>query len=70
MTNGIPPAYTYFRVGWSVVHIALVGTLLWLAAAWYVHDGQGKRAVSNIWAGLISMQSGFARIVPFPWEKR
>lgn len=52
------------------MHVALVGTLLWLALAWYVHDGQGKRAVSNIWAGLISMQSGFARIVPFPWEKR
>lgn len=69
MDNAAPPAYTYYRVGWSAAHIALVGMLFLSIVTWFVHDGQGQRAVLNIWAGLGKIQQRIANILPFPWEK-
>lgn len=70
MDNAAPPAYTYYRVGWSAAHIALVGMLFLSIVTWFVHDGQGQRAVLNIWAGLGKIQLDIASIIPFPWEEK
>lgn len=69
LKNGTPPAYTYYRVGWSVFHSVIVGTLFALLTVCFIRDGQGPRAISTTWAGLSEIQQGFASLIPFPWEE-
>lgn|GEM_PF-6842162 len=69
MNNAAPPAYTYYRVGWSVVHSSVVVTLFALLTVWFIRDGQGPRVVSTTWAGLGEIQQGFSSLLPFPWEE-
>ncbi len=70
MSAAIPPAYRSFRIGWTVLHVALVAALLLRAASWYKTDEQGNRAVAKVWSALGEVQAGFASILPFPWEKK
>lgn len=70
MSAATPSAYRYFRIGWTVLHVSLVGALLLSVAAWYTTDGQGSRAVAGVWSALGEIQKGFASILRFPWETK
>lgn len=67
MRNGIPLAYWFYRIGWSVFHLALVLVLLVAFGIWFVVDGHGAAAVGGIWAGVIATQQAVANAIPFPW---
>lgn len=67
MNNGIPLAYTLYRVIWSIVHIALAGFAVGFFIAAFAIDGNGPRTIAAIWEGLAAAQRAVGGAIPFPW---
>lgn len=67
MRNGIPLAYSAFRVTWTVVHLCLVALALGAMTVWWFHEGQGMALANAVWASLTAAQQTVANLIPFPW---
>jgi hypothetical protein len=67
MRNGLPVAYSLYRVLWTILHLALVGVGVVAFILWFVHDNQGGVAMASIWSGLTDTQRAVASAISFPW---
>lgn len=67
MRNGLPVAYSIYRVLWTLLHLVLVIVGVVAFILWFVHDNQGGVAMASIWRGLTDAQRAIANAIPFPW---
>lgn len=68
MRNGIPFAYTLYRVLWTILHLGLVGLVVMAAIVWFLDDGQGVAIAGAIWSRLTEIQTTVANAIPYPWN--
>lgn len=67
MRNGVPFAYSLYRMLWTFLHLAFVGIGVVAFIVWFVHDNQGATVIASIWRGLTDAQSTVANAISFPW---
>lgn len=67
MRNDIPTTYWSFRLGWSILHLALVVVAAVAFFIWALTDNHGANALGAWSRWMSDIRNTLSGIIPYPW---